>query len=53
MPRIIKCECGHVARGRDDEELLAAVEAHIRQDHPELVGAYERRELLDMAEEVD
>jgi predicted small metal-binding protein len=51
MAEIINCECGYVARGDDDEAVLADLEAHIRRDHPELVGKYQRQELLDMAVE--
>lgn len=52
MPKIINCECGYIARGDDGDEVLADLEAHIRRDHPEMVGKYERQELLDMVEEV-
>jgi len=52
MARIINCECGYVARGNDDDEVLADLEAHIRRDHPEMVGKYQRHELLDMVEDV-
>ena len=51
MARIINCECGYVAHGNDDEEVLADLEAHIRRDHPEIVGKYERQQLLDLIEE--
>jgi len=51
MAKIVNCECGYVARGNDDEEVLADLEAHLRRDHPEMVGKYERDDLLDMIEE--
>jgi len=51
MAKIIVCECGYVARGDDDDAVLTDLEAHIRRDHPEMVGKYQRQELLDMAEE--
>jgi predicted small metal-binding protein len=51
MAKIINCECGYVARGADDDEVLADLEAHIGRDHPEMVGKYRREELLDMVEE--
>ena len=50
--KIITCECGFVARGETDEELLDAAEHHIRQDHPDLVGRITRADLLEMAEDV-
>jgi len=51
MAKIINCECGYVVRGATDDELVANMEAHLRQDHPELVGRHGPTELLDMAEE--
>lgn len=52
MARIIKCgECGHVARGETDEQLVEECERHIRADHPDLVGRISRDDLLEMAEE--
>jgi hypothetical protein len=38
MAKVVNCECGHTVRGETDDELVAGVEAHIRQDHPEMVG---------------
>ena len=49
--KVIKCECGFVARGHTDEELLDAAEKHIRNDHPDLVGRVTRADLLEMAED--
>jgi hypothetical protein len=51
MAKLINCECGQVVRGETDEDLLANAEAHIRRDHPELVGKISRGDLLGMAEE--
>jgi predicted small metal-binding protein len=51
MPKLINCECGYVARGETEEELLAEAERHIRSDHPDLVGRVSREDLLAMAEE--
>lgn len=51
MAKTIRCECGYVARGETDEELLTVAETHIRSDHPDLVGRIGRDDLLAMAEE--
>lgn len=51
MAQVINCECGHVVRGATEDELLANAEAHVRQDHPDLVGSVSREDLLGMAEE--
>jgi predicted small metal-binding protein len=46
MARVIHCECGYVARGDTDDEVLADVEAHVRAEHPELVGKVSRQDEL-------
>ena len=51
MRKVINCECGEVVRGNSDEELIAAVKAHISRDHPELVGKLSRQDILSMSEE--
>ena len=50
MAKLINCECGQVVRGETDDELVANAEAHIRRDHPELVGRISCDELLGLAE---
>jgi hypothetical protein len=52
MAKAIRCECGFVARGDSDEEVVATIESHIREDHPELVGKVGRADLLGWIEEV-
>lgn len=51
MAKVIRCECGYVARGADEETLLAEAKRHIESDHPELVDQVTRDDLLAMAEE--
>ena len=51
MGKIINCECGYVVRAESDDELVAKAEAHIRSDHPDLVGKLSREDVLGMAEE--
>jgi predicted small metal-binding protein len=36
MLRQVRCECGYLARGRSDEEVIALILAHIATDHPVL-----------------
>jgi len=31
----VKCECGYVARGETDDEVVATIRDHMRVDHPE------------------
>jgi len=49
--KLINCECGFVVRGETDDELVAHAEAHMRRDHPDLVGKVSRDDVLGMAEE--
>lgn len=51
MPRVIKCECGQVIHGETDDQLVDRAEAHVNENHPELVGKLSRDDLLGMAEE--
>ncbi len=51
MRKIVNCECGEVVRGESDGELVARVEAHVREAHPELAGKLSRDDILGMAEE--
>ena len=53
MGKLINCECGEAVRGSTDEELLAAVQAHVNRDHPELIGKLSSQDILSMAEEDD
>jgi uncharacterized protein DUF1059 len=33
MAKVLECDCGYVARGEDDGELVAAAQAHARKSH--------------------
>jgi len=35
----VTCECGYVARGRSDDEVVTLIRAHVRSDHPQLVDS--------------
>lgn len=50
---VINCECGRVVRAATEDGIVAAVERHVAQDHPDLVGKISREDILGMAEEVD
>ncbi len=51
MAKVVNCECGETVRGEDDDELVANVEAHVRDKHPEMVGTMSRDQILGMAED--
>jgi predicted small metal-binding protein len=46
MARIIQCECGFVARGQTDSEVIDAIRGHMRTDHPDLLAAVGQEDLL-------
>jgi len=48
---VINCDCGYVARGETEEELLTVAEAHIKDAHPDLVGKVKREDLLAQAQQ--
>jgi predicted small metal-binding protein len=37
MAKLIRCECGFIARGDDDGQVLAVIQQHIATDHPALL----------------
>jgi len=51
MGKVINCECGEVVRADSDDELVAKVERHVGEAHPELAGKLSRDDVLGMAEE--
>ena len=51
MTKVINCECGEIVRAESDDELVATVERHVAEAHPELVGKLGRDDILAMAEE--
>jgi predicted small metal-binding protein len=53
MARQIKCECGYVARGETDEEVIDLLELHVQRAHPELAETETREEIASWIEVVD
>ncbi len=52
MAKEFECERdGVVIRGGDDDELVANVERHIAEAHPDLVGKVPREHLVAAAKE--
>ena len=46
MAKMIRCECGFVARGDSDDEVITAIRAHMASDHPSLLDQVHREDLL-------
>jgi hypothetical protein len=52
MAKEFECERdGVVIRGADDDELLASVERHLAEAHPELVGKVAGEDIVAAAKE--
>lgn len=52
MPMVMNCECGEVTSAETEDELIASVERHLAEQHPDLVGKFSREDILAMAEMV-
>lgn len=47
--KVIHCECGSDVQAESDDELVAKVEEHVQERHPEMVGQMSREQILAMA----
>ena len=51
MTQFVHCQCGHTVQGETDDEIVAAVEEHVKEEHPELEAQMSREQILEMAHE--
>lgn len=51
MAKQINCECGYVARGDSDDEVVQRIRAHMLTDHPELLARVSDEDLRGWIEE--
>jgi predicted small metal-binding protein len=49
--KVIHCQCGADVQAETDDELVAQVEEHVQDAHPEMVGQMSREQILEMAHE--
>lgn len=52
MSKQITCECGFIARADGEDEVVEQIREHMRTDHPDLLDAVSRDDLLGWIEEV-
>ena len=52
MTMVMTCECGEISRAESEEDLIALVERHLAEQHPDLVGRLTREDILAMSEMV-
>ena len=51
MAKQINCECGYIARGDSEDEVIAQIREHMRSDHPELLDQVTNEDLRGWIEE--
>ena len=51
MAKQINCECGYVARGESEDDVVARIREHMRSDHPELLARVSDEDLRGWIEE--
>ena len=51
MTLVVHCECGAEPSGETEDEVVAAVEAHVKEAHPEMADSLSREQILEMAHE--
>lgn len=51
MAKQINCECGYIARGEDEDEVVQRIREHMRTDHPVLFERVSDEDLRGWIEE--
>ena len=51
MAMQVNCPCGETVTGDSEDDVVANVEAHMQEKHPDLVGTMSREQILGMAQE--
>ena len=51
MAKQINCECGYVARGESEDEVVRRIREHLRSDHPDLLERVSDADLRGWIEE--
>jgi predicted small metal-binding protein len=46
MAKLIRCECGFVARGASDDEVIGVIQGHLASDHPALLKSVSHDDIV-------
>jgi len=46
MAKLIRCECGFIARGDSDDQVVGVIRGHMASDHPALLDTVSRDDLF-------
>jgi predicted small metal-binding protein len=49
--KVITCECGFIAKGENDEEVVDKIRSHMKEDHPDLYARVPREDIFGWIEE--
>jgi predicted small metal-binding protein len=44
--KLIRCECGYIARGDNDDQVLGEIRGHMATDHPAVLASVTQQDLL-------
>ena len=44
--KLIRCECGFVARGDSDDQVVGMIRGHMAADHPALLDTVSREDMV-------
>ena len=44
--KLIRCECGFVARGDSDDQVVGMIRGHMSTDHPALLATVSKDDLI-------
>jgi predicted small metal-binding protein len=44
--KLIRCECGYIARGDSDDQVVGMISGHLADDHPALLETVSRQDLI-------
>jgi predicted small metal-binding protein len=44
--KMIRCECGYVARGDSDDQVVGMIRGHMASDHPALLATVSTQDLV-------
>jgi hypothetical protein len=51
MGKMIRCECGEIVKGEDQQQVLAAAWAHIEAEHADSAKSYNDSQLRAIMED--
>ena len=44
--KLIRCECGYVARGENDDQVVGVIRGHMATDHPAVLASVTQQDLV-------